>query len=164
MAIACRTCGNQNPEGYTLCQYCGSSLQSAPSYAQPTQAPDVGPQQGQPQGGQHVMQQQYPRYPQYPPQASVAPMAKDPQTGFLLELLGLLGFQGIGWIWAGETVIGVVLLIGFFAFLFIEVLLMFVLIGFCLLPFNLVIPIASGFLLQKRLKERQALPVAQQPY
>ncbi len=175
MAIACRTCGNQNPDGSAVCQYCGGSLQTTPGYDQPTQVADIRPQQqqsssqgggyGQQQGGgQYPVQQQYPQYPQYPPQRPLAPAPKDPQVGFLLELIGLLGFQGIGWIWAGETVIGVVLLFGLWIFLTIEVLLMFVLIGFCLLPLNLVIPIASGFLLQKRLKERQMLPAAHQPY
>lgn len=54
------------------------------------------------------------------------------------------------------------LLLGFWAFLAVEVFLMFIVIGFCLIPFNLIIPIVSGVLLQKRLKERQAMLAAQQ--
>jgi len=97
-----------------------------------------------------------------PPYQPVGPPPKDPSTGLLLELLGLVGFSGIGWLWAGETAIGIALLLGFWVFLAIEVVLMFVVIGFCLLPLNLIIPIASAVLLQKRLKERQMIPVAQQ--
>jgi hypothetical protein len=91
--------------------------------------------------------------------------AKDPQTGLLLELIGIFGFLGIGWLWAGETAIGIALLIGFWVFLGIEIFLSIFLIGLCLLPLNVIIPIASAFLLQKRLKERQALGVGRaQPF
>ena len=82
--------------------------------------------------------------------------AKDPTVGLLLELLGFLGFAGIGWIWAGETVIGISLLIGWFVFLGIEILLSIVLIGLCLIPLNFIIPIASGIILMNRLKAKQA--------
>lgn len=163
MAIACRTCGNQNPDGVSFCQYCGSGLQDAPSGGgqetvvvsqppaynqQPYGQGGYGQQQGYPAG--QYGQQQYAQ-PQY---GAAATPAKDPTTGLLLELIGLFGFAGIGWLWAGETVIGVSLLIGYFVFLGIEFLSFFIVIGFCLLPFNLIVPIASGLLLQKRLKER----------
>lgn len=97
-----------------------------------------------------------------PPYQPVGPPPKDPSTGLLLELLGLVGFSGIGWLWAGETAIGIALLLGFWVFLAIEAVLMFVVIGFCLLPLNLIIPVASGLLLQKRLKERLPRPVEPQ--
>ena len=90
------------------------------------------------------------------------PPVKDPSTGLLLELLGFFGLSGIGWLWAGETAIGLILLFGYWIFIAVEVVLMFVFVGFCLTPFNLIIPIASALLLQKRLKERQALAAA--PY
>ena len=82
--------------------------------------------------------------------------AKDPTAGLLLELIGLLGFLGIGWIWSGETAIGIALLIGWFVFLGVEVLLSIVLIGLCLIPLNFIIPIASGIILMNRLKAKQA--------
>jgi hypothetical protein len=135
-------------------------------------------QQGPPQGGgyqyppqqpnqppQQPYQQQYQQGYQPPFQQQYGPVGvppKDPTTGLLLELIGLFGFSGIGWLWAGETAIGIGLLLGFWAFLTIEVFLMFIVIGFCLLPLNLAIPIISGVMLQKRLKERQAMLVAQQ--
>jgi hypothetical protein len=127
-------------------------------------------QQGPPPGGGYQYPPQQPQQPyqqpfqqQYQPGFNpLAPPPKDPTTGLLLELIGLFGFAGIGWLWAGETAIGVALLLGFWAFLAVEVFLMFIVIGFCLIPLNLVIPIVSGVLLQKRLKERQALLAAQQ--
>ncbi len=160
MAIACRTCGNQNPDGVSFCQYCGSNLQSPPAGGEgqrtsagrpPVYAPPEGQSGGYGQpfsGGVQYGQQQY---------GTVAAPAKDPTTGLLLELIGLFGFAGIGWLWAGETVIGLSLLIGYFVFLGIEILSFFIFIGFCLIPFNFIIPIASAVLLQKRLKERQML-------
>jgi hypothetical protein len=138
-------------------------------------------QQGPPPGGGYQYPPQQPQQPQqpypqqpYPPyqqpyQQQVQPVydplatpPKDPTTGLLLELIGLFGFAGIGWLWAGETAIGVALLLGFWAFLAVEVFLMFIVIGFCLLPFNLIIPIVSGVMLQNRLKARQAQLAAQQ--
>lgn len=82
--------------------------------------------------------------------------AKEPSTGLLLELLGLVGFAGIGWLWAGRTGLGLLLLFGFWAFLAVEILLLFVLVGFCLIPFNFVIPVASALLIQKYLREQPA--------
>jgi hypothetical protein len=86
---------------------------------------------------------------------------KDPTTGLLLELIGFLGFLGIGWIWAGETAIGIALLIGWLVLLPIYIVvcffLMFILIGFCLLPLPLLVPIASGIILRNRMRARQAV-------
>ena len=97
-------------------------------------------------------------------QPPAAQPPKDPNVGLLLELIGFLGFQGIGWLWAGETAIGLGLLIGWFVFLAVEVVLMFVLIGFCLLPLNLIVPIVSGVILMNRLKARQAAAASWPPY
>ena len=80
--------------------------------------------------------------------------AKEPSTGLLLELLGLVGFAGIGWLWAGRTGVGLLMLFGFWAFLAVEIVLLFVLVGFCLIPFNFVIPVASALLIQKYLREQ----------
>ena len=171
MAIACRTCGNQNPDGVSFCQYCGSGLQPAPSSGgQETvvvSQPPAYQQQPYGQGG-YGQQQGYPAgqygQPQYgqPQYGAVATPAKDPTTGLLLELIGFLTLLGIGWIWAGETTIGVVLLIGYLALWYV-VTPLFVLVtfgfGIFCLPLMgivwLVAPLLSGFLLQKRLKERQ---------
>lgn len=93
--------------------------------------------------------------------------AKEPSTGLLLELLGLVGFAGIGWLWAGRTGIGLLMLFGFWVFLGIEIMLLFVLVGFCMVPFNFVIPVASALLIQKYLREqpRVAPPThTQQPF
>jgi hypothetical protein len=79
--------------------------------------------------------------------------AKEPATGLLLELLGLVGFAGIGWLWAGRTGLGLLILFGFWGFLVVEFMLLFVLVGFCLIPFNFVIPVASALLIQKYLRE-----------
>lgn len=112
---------------------------------QPPQQPPYQPPYGQPPYGQ-------PPYGQPP----YGQPAKDPTVGLLLELIGFLGFLGIGWIWAGETAVGIALLVGWFVFLGVEFLLFFVAIGFCLTPLNLIVPIASGIILMNRLKARQA--------
>lgn len=86
-----------------------------------------------------------------------AASAKDPSTAMILELLlGFFGFLGIGHLYAGRTTTGIVLLLGWWAFLFVEAILMVIVVGFCLLPLNLIVPIASGIWLKN---EMTRLPV-----
>ena len=114
---------------------------------QPSQPPPYQqPPHGQPPFGQPPYGQ--PTYAQPP---------KDPSVGLLLELIGFLGFLGIGWIWAGETGIGIAMLLGWFVFLIVEFILILVFIGVCLTPLNLIVPIVSGVILMNRLKARQAV-------
>ncbi len=81
------------------------------------------------------------------------PAAKDPTTAFIVELIaGIFGFLGIGHIYAGQTTRGVVLLVCFWAFLVVEILLMFVLVGFCLTPLNLLVPLGSAFWLKREME------------
>lgn len=203
MAIACTTCGNQNQDGATVCQYCGASFKqtapSVPSYDQPTQMANFGlsppPGGGQPpnttpayptpQPGQGGYQQHYatPQPPSYQPQqyanaqgyggqylpqpVGVAP--KDPTTGLLLELIpGFFGFMGIGYLWSGMTGIGIALLLGYWVVVFFEIIFIIFTLGLlalCLWPINIVAPVVSAVLLQKKLKEQQALPAGMaQPF
>lgn len=184
MAIACRTCGNENPDGAAYCQYCGAGLQQArpplAAYPQPVPAPPPAPAPypqptasapgyQQPSGG--AFQPQVPaRLPApavYPQVVVAAPVGyKDPSTGLLLEMIpGFFGFLGIGRMWAGEVGLGVGLLLGYWAVWFICGLLIVLtvgILGICLGPLLFVLyfaaPITSGILLQKKLKQQQQLP------
>jgi hypothetical protein len=100
-------------------------------------------------GGGYPQAQQ----PQYVPYA-VAP--KDPVVGLLLELLGYLGFLGIGHIWAGKTTRGVVLLLGYWAYMAVSVVLTIVLVGCLMLAATLAIPLISGFYLKSEMEREQA--------
>jgi hypothetical protein len=93
-------------------------------------------------------------------QQGVAPI--DPNVAWL-ELIGLIGFLGIGYLVAGRTNDGILRLIGFMAFLFvgwlITAILIAVIIGICLVPVMLVaqvaIPVWSALQLKAEL-DRQA--------
>jgi hypothetical protein len=109
------------------------------------------------------------------PVATYAPAAKDPGAGLLIELVpGFFGFLGIGYLWAGETAIGLALLIGYWSFWAIVGVLTVLTLGLllCFLPFFillfLVAPLISALALQNRLRLRQVqqmqLVYAQQPY
>jgi hypothetical protein len=119
-------------------------------------SPSTGPMQNQPPSFPP------PNYtsinPQYTGQpvsyAGVAP--KDPTVGLLLELIGYVGFLGIGHIWAGKTARGIGLMVGFWVYLFISSLLTIVLIGCVMLVAALAIPIASGFYLKNEMEKEQA--------
>ncbi len=163
MAIGCRTCGTLNPDRSTVCAYCGANL-PAPALRRD---PFV----------RHRAAQVTPTYPatlaytgSYPARGAT----KDPSAGLLIELLpGLFGFLGIGYLWAGETVLGIALLLGYWAFWSIVAVITILSFGLllCFLPFFILLylaaPIASALLLQRRLRARQALmvnPYATTPY
>jgi hypothetical protein len=96
----------------------------------------------------------YSQYPQPVGYGVVQP--KDPTMGLLLELLGYVGFLGIGHIWAGKTTRGVALMIGWWVFLTMSWVLTFVLVGCLLLVASLAVPIASGFYLKSEMEREQA--------
>jgi hypothetical protein len=80
---------------------------------------------------------------------------KNPTTAFLLELLGYLGLQGIGWIYLGGMGIlaGLTLLIGWWL-VFLGTLLLTG--GCCTLPFYLLMPILSGLVVRYVLENHSA--------
>lgn len=182
MPIACRTCGNQNPDGTTYCQYCGAGFQPAagatPPYGYPPPGPAAGTGATPGPGGPAwpVVASPQPAYHRYNPAGRALQSArpalgevKDPSTGLLLELIpGFFGFLGIGRIWAGDVSLGIGLLLGYWAVWTIAILLIVFSLGIlavCLGPLLFVLyfaaPIASGLILQKELRARQfRAPVA----
>jgi hypothetical protein len=86
----------------------------------------------------------------------------DKNSAFMLELLpGLIGFLGIGHIYSGDIAGGLLRLIIWpmivgFAWVTISFL-MFILVGFCLIPvmivIQIIVPVLSAFHLRKRLEE-----------
>jgi len=92
----------------------------------------------------------------YPQQPMSYAQPKDPTAGLLLELLGYIGFLGIGHIWAGKTSRGIALLVGWWIYLACSGVLTIVLIGCVMLVAALVIPIASGLYLRNEMQREQA--------
>lgn len=98
----------------------------APQGGQPTQYMPPPPQQQGYAPNQYQQPQQQPQYPAayqggYPQQPAgygygQPTTAKDSTVALLLELIGLIGFLGIGHIYAGKTNRGIGLLIGWFAY------------------------------------------------
>ena len=91
---------------------------------------------------------------------------KDPNTAFLLELIGgFLGFLGLGNLYVGRTNDGILRLIGWFLYLGITyviiVALSAVIIGFICIPFQLAlqigVPIWSAMNLKNSLLQDQSL-------
>jgi len=88
---------------------------------------------------------------------------KDPGIAALLEVVpGLFGFLGIGHIYNGNLGKGIIFLIGYWIFLIIELILMFVIIGFLLIPINLVIILLSAYLAYQDAKKFGYEPRQQQ--
>lgn len=75
------------------------------------------------------------------------------------------GFLGSGYLWAGETVLGVSLLLGYWAFWSVVAIATVLTCGLlrCFLPFLILpffaAPLISALALQRRLRARQGVPV-----
>ena len=95
---------------------------------------------------------------------------KSPSTGLLLELIGWLGFLGIGHIWAGKTIRGILLMIGYWVFGVVLVLgpVGAILAGagvgsslvlMCVLAIVwILLPLGSGIYLRNELQREQGTP------
>lgn len=157
MAIGCQTCGTLNPDRATVCEYCGASFPATPVYRDPF----VRRRPAAPARGAYVNPAPFAQG------SRPALGGKDPSAGLLIELLpGLFGFLGIGYLWAGETLLGIALLLGYWAFWAIVAVATIATLGFllCFFPFFIALyfaaPIISALLLQRRLRARQALIVS----
>jgi hypothetical protein len=131
-----------------------------PQYAPPPQYNPTRFPQDQPSQYTPTQMQPYGGYPQAPqqppyPQYAYGP-PKDPTMGLLLELLGYLGFLGIGHIWAGKTSRGVALLIGYWMYFALSAFLTIFLVGCVMLLATLFIPLLSGFMLKSEMEREQA--------
>jgi TM2 domain-containing membrane protein YozV len=106
--------------------------------------------------------QSYAQPPVYQPAGTVqgaATAKKDPTVALLLELIGYLGFLGIGHIYAGKTTRGIALLIGWWIYLALAWLLTIVLVGCLLLVVALAVPILSGLWIKSEMEKEQALGI-----
>lgn len=88
----------------------------------------------------------------------VQPQQNNNTLAIVLEAIGgLFGFFGIGWLVAGETTAGLILLIGGFVWVIAAIALTVATIGLfaiCVVPINLAVMITSTVILINRLKER----------
>lgn len=75
--------------------------------------------------------------------------SSDDTIGMLIEIVfGLFGMLGLGWLYAGNLMVGILAFIGFYILVMVELLLVTGTLGFaaCLVvPVNLVAAIFSGF-------------------
>lgn len=138
--------------------------QPRPFYTTPTRRLDQHPT-GQLNRNANQYQNQnrqwQPPYPGNNPQA-YQPTAsrKDPNTAMIIEILaGFFGFMGIGYLYAGYTLGGLLRLFGWFFCIFVAVLMMLVTLGIgliCIFPLMLIAPVISGLLLKQKLERDQA--------
>jgi hypothetical protein len=148
------------PYGYTPPQGQPTQYMPPQQYGQPQGYPQAGPPTVSTPGQPPVYQPGnygggYPQYSQQPVgYGNVVP--KDPTAGLLLELLGYVGFLGIGHIWAGKTTRGIALLVGWWIYLSMSWLLTIVLVGCLMLVASIAVPIASGLYLKSEMEREQA--------
>ncbi len=122
------------------CSYCGSAINSSDTYCPNCGTRVAGSALATGDGsGAHTRTPTGPR--------------RDAGLAFLLELLpGLFGFLGIGHVYVGEVVRGLLLLAGYWVFISFELLALLGTVGWCLTPLNLLIPIGSAFWLKRDLE------------
>ena len=135
----------------------------APPVAEPSAAPPAGPTEAPATAAGAPPAAEAPPFAAAPA-ASPPPLVgagKDPSTAFLLELLlGLFGFLGIGYLYAGRTNEGLFRLVVFLIYNLVAwmtiLVLSFVVVGICLIPFQLAVqvgvPIWSALRLRRELE------------
>lgn len=145
----------------------GSQPENQSEQQQPFQSRPTQPLYGQPQVPPPAPVQPYQAQPPqyYQPPASMT--QRDPQTAMVIEIVaGLLGFLGIGYLYAGKTNQGIIRLIVWWVVLGLLGLSIFIAIGICLLPIAWIAgPIVSGIMLKKELETSQGMqPAYTQPF
>jgi len=90
-------------------------------------------------------------------QPALAPeVESSAMTAAVLEaVFGIFGVMGIGNMYANRMTLGFVYLIGWWIFLFVEILLMVVLVGFCLTPLNIAVPLLSAIQVRSHIRTTQ---------
>jgi TM2 domain-containing membrane protein YozV len=90
------------------------------------------------------------------------PIAKDPTAAVLLEVLPALALQifGIGNIYAGNVLVGVLIMIGYWMTCAVNFALCFILVGFITWPLTWVaFALGSSYLAYQKAKSTQPQPV-----
>lgn len=141
--------------------------QSGPFYTAPTRRLDNPTGQLTQNSTQSQNQNQYWQSPHpvqylqsYQPVYMPTARPKDPNTAMVIEILaGFFGFMGIGYLYAGYTLGGLVRLLGWFFCLFMAAIMTLITLGFgliCFFPLVLIAPVVSGLLLKQKLERDQA--------
>ncbi len=134
--MSCPNCENPVISSYDYCPKCGAWLLAGPPLSYRPSA-------------NYTTQRMRPQPAMYPANSQM----KDENLAFVLEVIpGLFGFLGIGHIYSGNITRGVVLLVCYWLFVTMELGLMFVGVGFCLTPANLILPLLSALWVKREME------------
>lgn len=186
--MTCERCGKDIPDNVAICPNCGTVTLMAKDKPQPSTKYDPFAEgySGTPPGYVYKPQQDYPvpppqeyrllqqsysygqsynRTPMYPQAPNVYVHNATNSTPLIVELLLsiFLGIFGVGWLIAGETAVGVILLICSF-FLYLPLLIISIFIAFftfglslfCTAPMIIGAIVLNAILLNNRLKRKAA--------
>jgi hypothetical protein len=138
----CPNCGQDNPDKSKFCANCGASLVG--DQVEPAQVTPPTPARQQP----------------YPTAYAVRP-AKDRSLALILEILpGLFGLLGFGWIYAGNTGVGIAWLVGMLVWTGISAIIAIFSVGIsliCTLPVNIAMIVISAVTLNNYTRKRGEL-------
>lgn len=142
--MQCPRCGAEQPDSNRFCSVCGNRLAAPePVNAASRPAPALPPQP--PPASASAAPQPFYSAHSLPPGETERAVESKASTAMLIEVVGgVLGFLGLGNIYAGRANTGIIYLVAWWIFIAIEVALMIVLVGICLTPLNLIVPIYSG--------------------
>ncbi len=139
---ACPACNSENPSEAQFCSRCGTSLKFPVAPIPPSMPP--------------APSSPVPYQPVYVPRP-----LKDRSIALVLEILpAFFGIFGIGWIYAGNVVVGILLLIGVLCWDVFAILINILSGGFgclCTLPVNIVLIAGSAVFLHSYTKSHPEL-------
>jgi len=158
--MKCPHCSYENLDAARFCANCGQEVAALTSALESNELPPIPAP---------VPPPQTPNPPAYPlsnlqPQAQYAPMhrpLKDRSVAYILEILpGLFGILGIGWLYAGNTGVGIAWLIGVLLWDVFAIIIDIASVGFgcfCSVPVNIVLITLSSVLLSNYVKQHPEL-------
>ena len=181
--VICTNCGKNIPDTAALCSTCGMSISASlsqpisepPAYIPPQQSymPPLSPQSGYmypPQPAQYYMppqqtyygqQQNVPPIYQQGPAVNVTVVtntsaSSKSNTPVIIEvILSIFGIYGVGWLMAGETTTGIILLVcSFLVYWPIMVVMAIFTIGICDFPVAIAAVVINAILLNGALNRK----------
>lgn len=152
--MQCPHCGYTNPDGVRFCANCGQEVAAQSNVSNqvpPTPAPQAPVPSAYPLSNP-------PPQAQYPP--AYRPL-KDRSVAYILEILpGIFGILGIGWMYAGNTGVGIAWLVGTLVWDVIAIIIDIASVGFgcfCSVPVNIVLIVLSSVSLSNYIKQHPEL-------
>lgn len=150
--VTCDSCGSANSDEAKICNSCGAPLAAAAMDAVGAEVPPDTYITPEAAAAPEAVEAPVPVYPPPAVEAPVRP-TKERSLALILEILpGIIGILGIGWIYAGNTLAGIIWLVAYLVWNGLALLITVFTLGIgaiCWVPINIACIAVSAIFLNK---------------